>query len=49
MAQEFFARAVIGEIEIASEWDNYVEDFMNAGGNELMAEIEKMPKWADFF
>ena len=49
MAQEFFARAVIGEIDIASEWDNYVEDFMNAGGNELMAEIEKMPKWADFF
>ena len=49
MAAEFFAKAVTGEIDIDAEWDNYVANWMAAGGNELMAEIAKMPRWSDFF
>ena len=49
MAAEFFAKAVTGEIDIDAEWDNYVARWMAAGGNELMAEIAKMPRWSDFF
>lgn len=49
MTAEFFAKAVTGEIDIDAEWDAYVANWMNAGGDELMAEIAKMPRWADFF
>ena len=49
MAAEFFAKAVTGEIDIDAEWDDYVARWMEAGGNELMAEIAKMPRWSDFF
>ena len=49
MTAEFFARAVTGEIDVDAEWDRYVADWMAAGGDELMAEIAKMPRWSDFF
>jgi hypothetical protein len=49
MTAEFFAKAVAGEIDIDAEWDDYVARWMEAGGNELMAEIAKMPRWSDFF
>lgn len=49
MTAEFFAKAVTGEIDIDAEWDAYVANWMDAGGDELMAEIAKMPRWADFF
>lgn len=49
MTAEFFARAVTGDIDVDAEWDRYVADWMAAGGDELMAEIAKMPRWSDFF
>lgn len=49
MTAEFFARAVTGEVDVDAEWDRYVAAWMAAGGDELMAEIAKMPRWSDFF
>jgi hypothetical protein len=49
MTDEFFTKAVTGEIDVDAEWDNYVNDWMRAGGDALMAEIEKMPRWDDIF
>ena len=40
---EFFFAAVTGEIDIDAEWDNYVQTWMDAGGTEYMAELEKAP------
>jgi hypothetical protein len=40
---EFFYKAVTGEIDIDSEWNDFVERYMDAGGAALQAEIEKAP------
>ena len=40
---EFVYKAVTGQIDIDSEWNNYVETYMSAGGAELLAEIQKAP------
>ena len=40
---EFFFKAVTGQIDIDSEWNNYVETYLGAGGAELLAEIQKAP------
>ena len=49
MAYEFWSQAVTGEIDIDAEWDGYVKRFMDAGGSELIAEVEKMDRWEDLF
>ena len=49
MAYEFWSQAVTGEIDIDADWDEYVKRFMDAGGSELIAEVEKMDRWEDLF
>lgn len=49
MTAEFFANAVTGQIDIDQEWDEYVAKWMSAGGDAIMAEVAKMPRWSDFF
>ncbi|MEK5440830.1 MULTISPECIES: ABC transporter substrate-binding protein [unclassified Fredinandcohnia] len=44
---EFRMKAIVGEVDIDKEWDNYVESWMNNGGNELLAELEKAPIVSD--
>ena len=44
---EFFFAAITGEIDIDAEWDNYVQTWMDAGGTQYMAELEKAPVVAD--
>jgi putative aldouronate transport system substrate-binding protein len=44
---EFRMKAIVGEVDIDKEWDNYVENWMNNGGSELLAELEKAPKVSD--
>lgn len=43
MQEEFFYGAVMGEVDVDSEWDAYVRKWRNSGGNELLAEYEKAP------
>lgn len=40
---EFRMAAITGEIDIDAEWDTYVENYLNNGGTELIAEMEKAP------
>ncbi|MBO9605533.1 MAG: ABC transporter substrate-binding protein [Paenibacillaceae bacterium] len=44
---EFFYKAVIGEVNIDAKWDEYVNNWLNSGGKELLAELEKAPKQSD--
>ncbi|TDL64703.1 ABC transporter substrate-binding protein [Rhodococcus qingshengii] len=44
---EFRMKAIVGEVDVDKEWDNYVENWKNNGGNELLAELEKAPKVSD--
>lgn len=44
---EFRMKAIVGEVDIDKEWDNYVENWMNNGGKELLVELEKAPKVSD--
>lgn len=39
--------AITGEIDIEAEWDNYVESYLDNGGTELIAEMEKAPRVED--
>ncbi|MBO9606553.1 MAG: ABC transporter substrate-binding protein, partial [Paenibacillaceae bacterium] len=47
IADEYLFRAITGEINIASTWDDYVARWRNGGGNEILAELEKAPKTID--
>jgi len=40
---EFFFKSVTGEIDPAAEWDRYVQQWLDNGGEELLAELEKAP------
>ncbi|MEC1522209.1 ABC transporter substrate-binding protein [Neobacillus niacini] len=47
VVSEFRMKAIVGEVDIDKEWDNYVENWKNNGGNEVLAELEKAPKVSD--
>ncbi|WP_274363149.1 ABC transporter substrate-binding protein [Paenibacillus thermotolerans] len=47
IVDEFRMKAIVGEIDIDKEWDKYVKNWMNNGGKEMLAELEKAPKVAD--
>jgi hypothetical protein len=41
--EEFFYRALTGEIDVQTGWDQYVAEWRASGGNELMAAMVKAP------
>jgi putative aldouronate transport system substrate-binding protein len=43
MVIEFWFKAMIGSVDIDAEWDSYVQDWLKAGGSELIEEISKAP------
>ncbi|CQR47171.1 Lipoprotein LipO precursor [Paraliobacillus sp. PM-2] len=47
IVDEFRMRAIVGEIDIDEEWDGYVENWLNNGGQEILDELEKAPKVED--
>ncbi|GHH97842.1 ABC transporter substrate-binding protein [Neobacillus kokaensis] len=47
IVDEFRMKAIVGEVDIDKEWDKYVENWMNNGGRETLAELEKAPKVSD--
>jgi hypothetical protein len=50
MRDEYFAKVVKGEWDLDADWDAYVKRWMDAGGAELLAEVEKMPRtWDETF
>ena len=47
LKQEFWWKAITTDIDIDAEWPKYVETWMNAGGREVLAELQKAPTSAD--
>ena len=43
MTQEFYYKAITGEIDVDAEWDDFVAQYMKNGGNEELAELKKCP------
>ena len=44
---EFFWKAITTSMNIDTEWPKYVQTWMNAGGADVLAELEKAPTVAD--
>lgn len=40
---EFFYGVVTGEIDLDAEWDDYLAKWRRSGGDEILAEMAKMP------
>ena len=38
----------MGQVDIESEWDAYVQKWLDAGGREWLDEMKKMPIRAEF-
>ncbi|GAB2556178.1 type 2 periplasmic-binding domain-containing protein [Gracilibacillus alcaliphilus] len=47
IVEEFRMRAIVGEIDIDQEWDSYVQNWLNNGGQEILDELEKAPLVSD--
>ncbi|BFT70710.1 ABC transporter substrate-binding protein [Paenibacillus sp. P36] len=47
IVNEFRLKAIAGQIDIDKEWDKYVQNYLNSGGKEILAELDKSPKVAD--
>ena len=48
LVDEFAAKAVVGEIDIDAEWDDYVRQYKQFGGDEILAEWKKAPIYAEY-
>lgn len=42
IVEEFDVRAITGKVDIDAEWDNFVELFMSAGGQEVVDEYQRL-------
>lgn len=43
LVQEFRMSAISGDIDIDAEWDDYVQRYLDNGGQQLLDELEKAP------
>lgn len=43
LADEFRMNGITGEIDIEAEWDNYVQTYLDNGGQEIIDEMKKAP------
>jgi len=43
LLEEFFFKAITGAANLDADWDVYVKQFMENGGEEYIAELEKAP------
>ncbi|MFJ7977294.1 ABC transporter substrate-binding protein [Peribacillus sp. NPDC096379] len=47
VVDEFRMKAIVGEIDIDKEWDKYIENWLNNGGQDILAEMDKSDKVSD--
>lgn len=47
IADEYFFKAVTGEIDIDATWDAYVNNWLSNGGRQLLDELDKAPTSAE--
>ena len=43
MFTEMFFKGITGQVDVAAEWDDYVNKWLKAGGSKLIAATEKLP------
>ena len=48
MWSEFFYKGITGQIDVDAEWDAYVQAWNDAGGADIVAELEKAPIVSEF-
>ena len=48
MWEEFFYKGITGQIDVDAEWDGYVQAWSDAGGADIVAELEKAPIVSEF-
>jgi len=41
--EEYELRFIMGELDLDKDWDNYVKTWLDAGGQEMMDELQKAP------
>ena len=41
LADEFYYRAITGQIDIESDWDSYVSNWLSNGGQEYLDQLSK--------
>lgn len=47
LEDEFRMNGIVGDINIESEWDSYVENWRNNGGQQMLEELDKAPLVTD--
>jgi len=47
IVSEFFANAIIGEINVDTEWDAYIKKLNDNGYDKIVEELNKAPLYAD--
>lgn len=47
LASEFRMNVISGAIDLESEWESYVQEWLSSGGQEILDELEKAPKVSD--
>lgn len=47
ITDEYLFKAITGEVDIDATWNDYVDNYLKSGGQELVTELEKAPKVSD--
>lgn len=47
IVDEYYVKAIIGELDIDATWNDYVQRWRTNGGNDLLAELKKAPLAAE--
>lgn len=47
IVEEFRMKAIVGQFDIDKEWDGYVKKWLDAGGSQILQELDKAPKVED--
>ena len=45
---EFFFKPITGDLDAAADWDAYVAEWRKAGGDDIIAELERAPIVSEF-
>ena len=43
MFSEMFFKGITAQVDVAAEWDSYVQKWLSAGGDKYLAALEKLP------
>ena len=44
LVNQFFYKAIVGDVDLEADWDDYVQQWMDLGGTTMTAEAQKLPR-----